>query len=89
MDKKEPSHYKSATAIISTKYKNKPECITLVIYRLLLLEYQTFYGTICSLSCCSLFCFVTGDLIINEHVFGNRGSLRLKPGYYFYFKPFL
>lgn len=40
MDKKEPSHYKSATAVISTKYKNKPEFITLVIYRLLLLEYQ-------------------------------------------------
>lgn len=76
MDKKEPSHCKSATAVISTKYKNKPEFITLVIYRLLLLE----DGTIYSFSCCSLFCFVTGDLITNEHTFGNRGSLRLKPG---------
>lgn len=71
MDKKEPSHCKSATAVISTKYKNKPEFITLVIYRLLLLEDQTFYGTICSFSCYSLFCFVTGDLITNEHLFGN------------------
>lgn len=35
MDKKEPSHCKSATAVISTKYKNKPEFITLVMYRLL------------------------------------------------------